>query len=90
MSSDYQVYIVQLTSDIAKERYDAICHLARNAEGNNWRAVYDAVWERAENDPDKRVSAAAGIAASMISARNTPGGSMFGGVIPDFLMEWED
>jgi hypothetical protein len=90
MSEDYQVYIVQLKSDVAKERYEAVCWLARYRATDDWREIYEAVWDRAENDPDKRVSSAAGIAGSMISARNCPLSMFADGSVPDFLGPWNE
>lgn len=63
----------QLTSDEPKLRYEAVHRLALIQLGSRFYEVYDAVWKTTK-DPHPRVRWAAGIAASMMSARHSPGG----------------
>lgn len=86
----------QLDSDDPHIVYDAICALARYPTHEQWRETWERVFKFAEDYSDKvdpRVHSAAGIAGSMISARNTSSldkrSILYGMPIPDFLVSWE-
>lgn len=87
--NDYTPYLEQLKSGDPQKRYEAICWFARYRVCDEWHDIYEVVWERTE-DLDKRVSWAAGIAGSMIAARNDQSGMMFGSYVPDFLVTWDE
>jgi len=64
-------YLEQLIDEDPKLRYEAIHWLALKTLGDRFNECYDAVWARTE-DNHPRVHWAAGIAASMMSARHSP------------------
>ena len=74
-----------LKSKDAKTRYEAVLFLARYPKTDDWETSCDRVFELTE-DKHPRVRSAAGIAASMINARN----SVFNLPVPDFLQEWDE
>lgn len=86
-------YLEQLTHEDPRMRYEAISFFARSVFVDRFWEVYNAVWACTE-DANPRVHCAAGIAASMISARHfplmNPGmTSSIIGDIPDYLGTWE-
>lgn len=85
-------YLEQLNDEDPRLRYEAICYFARSVFIERYWEVYNAVWKHTE-DAHPRVSSAAGIAASMITARHfhllhKSYPSITGGVTPDYLPEW--
>ena len=86
MNNNLTNAMANLKSDDPRTRHAAILFLARYPETDDWEEVCDRVFELTE-DNDPRVSSAAGIAASMINARNT--WPRRGTYIPDFLHDWE-
>lgn len=79
--------LADLKSPDPEIRYNAILFFARYRECDYHWDFYYPVWDLAENDPDQRVKSAAGIAGSMISARNAPRPRLLD-YIPDFLVSW--
>lgn len=85
--NEIEARLIDLKSDDPKVRYEAVLFFARYPKSPDFKVVYDEVWKLTE-DPDERVVYAAGIAGSMISARNSP---LFGmDYVQDFLVSWDD
>lgn len=63
--------LIDLKSEDPRTRYEAVLFFARYPKTPGFDTFWDAVWALTK-DPDERVVHAAGIAGSMISARNSP------------------
>lgn len=87
------VLFEQLKSAEPRERYEAVCALGRYPVHDSFFDTWDKVWALTE-DLDRRVQRAAGIAGSMISARNRAvfdkHALLYGHPIPDFLKTWDE
>ncbi len=78
-----------LKSPDPKIRHAAIRELSQFF-GEGEYEVWQAVMNLAETDPDDQVVGAAGIAASMITARNSPHSIMYNSYVPNFLRPYNE
>lgn len=87
---DYRKLIKQLDSDDLSVRWDAVVMLARLPVHDGFYDCWQAIERRIDSQQSEQLSSIMAIALSMITARNAPHGSMFGGPVPDFLVTYEE